>query len=895
MLSSDDLAKTERTIVKSLILAVFIYFLVPGSGQLLWDGMPLSTRAEFVTLIIIALAVSNRKIRSSINNFLGNLKWRGALVPALTLLAVLKVLTFAWYPFSDGFDACYRSLYNPLENQGECEKSYEGPFLIRDDIPFDNTSRIDRTVDFGVHTHDWSLPFMNEYPRLGTLWLERFPFTATYGAVIRNDSDTRKFLPIYGNGEMAGSLGQQAFGTSDVPLVDRYEFPRIFFLEVPRGSSEFILNYRFSDDDASKIPDVAPAERGPYARLKIGQLYNRKSLLEFTKVRVRGWTVDKKLKVTPDYITAVDSAGNELDQSDALERPDVGTYVGLPGLTKSGFDLSLPANALTLGDVTIQAVYKQVPVRIATLSASDETVPALPDYKIDNAGMYQSGIDVWFDTDRNDFSALKPGHRFELPLRLVALLVTLDFVSALTVLGFFIALLLGLRRSIGISILMASTAIAVLVINEELLSRVPNTGGLVPAIALSLMVVLVLKLRRPQSYAAWLPLAVVLAAYKSLDHLERFHASRGQRWWGRLIFYWRDSDWYATQGFARSIFLTGSLQGGESLFWFQAGPRYLALVTRSLFGEQDALIGMVTLALGFFVVLVLGARFLEKSNKSFDWLVGGCAIFAMLYFLSNSLMVSFGFLGSSEYPTWIVMFVTAGFAVSTRTESRTWPMVALAVALGYSIQLRPNQIGGVVLMFVAMLLLVDRSDTRRAVGTISKMIAAFAAVSLFSLWHNLYYAETFVPFAANAGINYQFSWLDVLGIGEGGGNWRVVASQLRIMMYWNAPGSLSWASLFWGAQLSWIVAIVYRYKKGLLFKAKSLLLLIPFGYALPMLKYQMTSYYPRHLVAINLAFLLTALMAWPHSEDSSNEKESVEPESAPPNAADSAVLSAPSR
>ncbi|MFZ9730448.1 MAG: hypothetical protein ACO3CX_02335, partial [Ilumatobacteraceae bacterium] len=88
----------------------------------------------------------------------------------------------------------------------------------------------------------------------------------------------------------------------------------------------------------------------------------------------------------------------------------------------------------------------------------------------------------------------------------------------------------------------------------------------------------------------------------------------------------------------------------------------------------------------------------------------------------------------------------------------------------------------------------------------------------------------------------------------------------RFMMYWNAPGNLSWASLFWGAQLLWIVAIAYRYKKGLLFKAKSLLLLIPFGYALPMLKYQMTSYYPRHLVVINLAFLLTALMAWPHSE-----------------------------
>jgi hypothetical protein len=44
-----------------------------------------------------------------------------------------------------------------------------------------------------------------------------------------------------------------------------------------------------------------------------------------------------------------------------------------------------------------------------------------------------------------------------------------------------------------------------------------------------------------------------------------------------------------------------------------------------------------------------------------------------------------------------------------------------------------------------------------------------------------------------------------------------------------------------------------------------------------MLKYQMGSYFPRHLVAINLAFLLTALMAWPHDEAEYGERINGEP------------------
>ena len=188
--------------MKSLAVFVLLYLLMPGSGQLVWDGIPLSTRTEFVTLVVAAVAVTNRQFRSSVRNRLQESRLQGAAKPALVTLAVLKLVTFAWYPFSDGFDACYRSEYYPLERTEACEKSYEGPFLLRSDLGFDITSRIDRTVDFGVHKHDWSLPFMNEYPRFSPLWLERFPFTATFGAAVRNESERVKLLPIYGNGEI---------------------------------------------------------------------------------------------------------------------------------------------------------------------------------------------------------------------------------------------------------------------------------------------------------------------------------------------------------------------------------------------------------------------------------------------------------------------------------------------------------------------------------------------------------------------------------------------------------------------------------------------------------------------------------------------------------------------
>jgi hypothetical protein len=65
---------------------------------------------------------------------------------------------------------------------------------------------------------------------------------------------------------------------------------------------------------------------------------------------------------------------------------------------------------------------------------------------------------------------------------------------------------------------------------------------------------------------------------------------------------------------------------------------------------------------------------------------------------------------------------------------------------------------------------------------------------------------------------------------------------------------------------------------------------IPFGYALPMLKYQMGSYYPRHLVAINLAFMCAALIAWPRVGESGDLALNNAPKSAEPIDANDSAL-----
>ena len=116
--------------MKSLAALLFLFLVVPGSGQLAWDGLPFSTRLEFATLVLFVVVVLNRETRTTVRTWLASKVWRSAVKPVLIVLALLKLLTFTWYPFSDGFDACYRSLYVPIETPGGARNRTRGRFCV---------------------------------------------------------------------------------------------------------------------------------------------------------------------------------------------------------------------------------------------------------------------------------------------------------------------------------------------------------------------------------------------------------------------------------------------------------------------------------------------------------------------------------------------------------------------------------------------------------------------------------------------------------------------------------------------------------------------------------------------------------------------------------------------
>ena len=846
---------------KFLTVLVFLFLVVPGSGQLRWDGLPLSTRLEFATLALFTIAVLNRDIRRNVRKWLSTKAWRSAVKPMIVLLVLAKLLTFAWYPFGDGFDACYRSLYVPLENPGACEKSYEGPFLRRSDLGLSNTSRIDRTVDFGTNMHDWSLPFMNEYPRLGSLWLSRFPFTATYGAIVVNNTSVDQFLPIFSNGELEASLANNRVNQSAIPLVDRYQFSRLDFLPVPTEPSELLVKYKYTDDDTSTPPDTEPPRRGPYAQLKIGEPLSRNQILKFTKVRIRGWTIDLERDATPDAILAVNAKGTVVARAAPENRPDVANYWKRPSLTMGGFNFLVPARELTTGNISIKAIYGQREISIGMLAGNKLIMPLPPVTKVYKVGEVQTQIESWFDADRNDFAPLAPEGRYDMGRLFRLLTVLIDGISALIfiMLAWLVARQLRWWLLIGLAF-----GVLAYVLFDFAWSSAPSLLGsrlLLPFAIFASVFVVFHRRWISAPTVVFLPAAIALAYVLVFDFLDRFFSGGRSRWWGRLLYYWRDSDWYATRGYARQVFLSGSAHGGESVFWFQAGPRYLSLATQSLLGENDVLIGLLAASFGVFAFIYMAAEFLRRSDALPERIVAGVVLVIGLLFLSEGTIAGFGFVGSSEHPTWISLFAITGFFLSRRKESRTWLLVTLSVVLGYCVQLRPNQIGGIVALFIALLLYVDRSDRQAALGNIARMTTSFGLVTSLSLLHNLYYGESFVPFTANGGINVAFEWTNVFSTGDYSAVWQ----QVRTMMYWHSSGNWSWALAFWGSQLLWASVLALRARQGALRRAETLFLLIPFGYALPMLKYQMSSYYPRHLVAINLAFLCMALIAWPRA------------------------------
>jgi hypothetical protein len=853
--------------IKALAVAVFLFLAIPGSGQAIWDGLPFSTRTEFASLLVFVATFGSRDVREILRTHLARLHWHNVFVPALLVLAIVKLLTFAWVPLGSGFEACYRSIYQPLEDPQKCEKSFEAPFvggLVKE------VSRVEPEINFGRQMYDWRLPFLNEFHRFPVLWISRFPFTAKYEALIHNDTTQMQFIPI----RAIGDLSVRVNGTTSA-FNSNYDRHYLLAAEVPPGTSKVRLDFKYRDDSTSRLPDVAPTPRGPYAQLKVGELETQESLLTKSRILV---TVDARPASTSRFgedVEIRDRSGRTI----ALRRENAAAEFDGSDLPIRSFssEVTFAASETAGAPLKVLGLGKDGGVLLATLDVDRSHPFRLRTDPVEGTSVVVSST---FIVDSERIVAMRPGVGVDVPALQRTLSLFIDMVSFFVLLTLCSCWLLAMRWSAFGALLVGGGTWVVVGPFYQILP--PYLGGgrelVIPYLVVAMLFVAIRRqvLKNPLGFLG--PTAVALASQKVFDHVYYNHPGEGENWWGKLIYFWRDSDWYVNHGNARAVFVDDFLRGGESVFYARAAPRYLIAGMQILLGENDILIGLISSTVGFMLLACFVARLADIQPSRFRILISGSAAFVGLIFLGDQIITAFAFLVTSEYISWVGLLGVTVFLMGTNLDSGTWALASITGVVAALIHFRPNLVFVCILLFLVLISRVYRQDQGRGIGQLSWPIATYVLVAPLALIHNLYYGGRFVPFTENhanvVADHKRFYWTKIwqeLGLWK---SLEIIWEQLRSLLYWGPPGDPSYAIFFWGAQSFLVVALGHLALQGRLFRVRTLLILLPLAYIIPMLSYNLTSYYPRHIVSSSLLCYCVAGILW-RSASSETDNESL--------------------
>jgi hypothetical protein len=184
---------------------------------------------------------------------------------------------------------------------------------------------------------------------------------------------------------------------------------------------------------------------------------------------------------------------------------------------------------------------------------------------------------------------------------------------------------------------------------------------------------------------------------------------------------------------ARAILETWSLEGGEPVFRYQPGFRYVRFLERLVLGEGDPLVLIAALALLAWAYLLAIARLWPRPAppwpRAIPFLVGAGLVLALA---TSTPVLSFVEAPLSEYPTWVLLPLSVTLLFGTRTP-RQW--VGGGVLGGVAVLCRLNHVPaflGYLVVFVAQRW---RSSPKAVALTLGLVLAMVTLPAV----HNRYY------------------------------------------------------------------------------------------------------------------------------------------------------------
>jgi len=842
----------------------------PGSPTLRFDGLPFGNRLEVLAWGILTTASLAPAVRDFVGRLLPTDVRRSFVKLVLVALILLKLFTFLRFPIGDRFEVCIKSTYNPVAEQ--CEKSFDYLFNSNDGVnALGDITRADKRVDYRTTTGDersllgashstWNLPFQNEFPRFSVLWLDRLPFTARIGAIVREEPGS--LLPIEFTGDVKLSVSGNTIDASS------YEFRQLLLTRLNSPLEEMRLDYEYTDDGRFEIPDEAPPPRGPYAHLVIAKPFTINEPANLQLV-IRGHAVNLSDDRRVSRIEA--RVGDQALVAETESRPDLAVFFGSKRHADSWFVIrsQIARPIAEFARVDLVAVMDDGNERqlgsVIPPNLSGNLIEPIANPSDDS--VLTSDFKAWFSLGPSP-DLLRPSHR-----------ITPSFLAVITfgllnvaILGLHLLLLAGLVMQFIVrrfTTTAYSFAAGVTAVTLWFVTRAAGNTPFIRLIPQPLLTAVVvggplwwLARRRATPTVFVLGTSLTLGSVLSLEGLRRFTGLGEASWWGFMLFRDRPMDWFVFQGYAYQILVQQSLRGGEGFFYFMPGARYVIFLTHILFGNNDVLIGILVYA-GLLAAAstVVWRAFRSLGSERMTTLASIGTALVLLSIAASSLSMQLAVGSASEVFAWSLFLAVGTILTSLTTNTmRFW----FGAALGLIVFLRPNYLlvslcfllGAMILEFGSS---SSQSKFRRAIQC-AWMMLGFVLVSSLMLSHNVYYAETFGLFTNRADPAQTvfepvrlFSFFGDPFVRE------VVRQKLRTFFFWQAPSASGFLLASWLSQAVFIVAVAQLVRRRTRWAPRAAVLASPFMYVLSSAPFGIMTIPERQTNMATLALAVSAI------------------------------------
>jgi hypothetical protein len=328
---------------------------------------------------------------------------------------------------------------------------------------------------------------------------------------------------------------------------------------------------------------------------------------------------------------------------------------------------------------------------------------------------------------------------------------------------------------------------------------------------------------------------------------------------GEVLYRTSGNDWLTYESQARSM-LYGSLRGGEGVFYYQPGWRYILFLERALVGDGDILRPIFTYVTVTLPLVALGFWTL-RSRQGLRVTAATAALVAVSVAVINSPDVRVLLTASaSESVTWalIPLLVAIPFVV----PRARWPWVLAPAAAALTVAIRPNHLIAAMVLIVAFAWAAPVKLRRWLIAGTG--LAAF--VVLLPTLHDTIYGHRFLHLALTSGTTsgtLEIPPSDLLKVfSDGAVQSKLWAHVEQIFYITSPPGAYSTtlAVLLPVLLFSWLAIVVltiWRWRS--IPVPQRIAAAVPAAYLAPHVIYQVGTYFPRHIVAGYLAMASVTL------------------------------------